>query len=206
MSLYSRYVLPRLINSSCGTKPVRKQREKVVPLAAGRVLEIGVGSGHNFAHYDIAKISAVFGLDPSPELMAMARQQAAHAGIDFEALPVEAGAIPLDTGDVDTVLVTYTLCSIADLSAALVEMRRVLRPAGRLVFCEHGAAPDDDVYRIQKRLTPLWRRLAGGCRLDRDIPAAITDAGFAIDTIEHMYLPGTWRVFGYNSWGSAKPR
>ena len=206
MSLYGRYVLPRMIDFSCATKPIRKQREKVVPSAAGRVLEIGVGSGLNFAHYDGAKITTVFGLDPSPELMAMAHAEAERVGIVFEALPVEAGEIPLENAEVDSVLVTYTLCSITDLNAALAEMRRVLKPAGRLLFCEHGAAPDRNIYRWQKRLTPLWRRIAGGCRLDRDMPAIITEAGFAIDTLDQMYLPGTWRVFGYNSWGSARPR
>jgi len=205
MSLYSRHVVPRMIRRSCGVKPVMKQREKIVPQAHGRVLEIGAGGGFNIAYYDRQKVSEVIGLDTSSSLMKSSSDAAAAAGLSFKPLILDAARIPLDDRDVDTVLVTYTLCSIDRLDDALGEMRRVLKPAGQLLFCEHGAAPDPAVLRWQKRLTPVWRRLAGGCRLDRDLPGAITDAGFAIDTLDHMYLPRTWRIVGYNSWGRAHP-
>ncbi len=203
MSLYSRFILPRMINASCSTKPVMKQREKIVPLAKGRVLEIGVGGGLNFPYLDRDRVDCVFGLDSSAAMMDGAIRNSAKTGIEFKPLVLDAAQIPLDTDDVDTVLVTYTLCSIDALGSALTEMRRVLKPTGRLLFCEHGAAPDRNVKTWQKRLTPLWRRIGGGCRLDRDLPAEIRNAGFRITSLEQMYLPGTARIFGYNSWGVA---
>ncbi|MCP4317384.1 MAG: class I SAM-dependent methyltransferase [Hyphomicrobiales bacterium] len=205
MSLYSRFVLPRLVNASCSTKPVMKQREKIVPLARGRVLEIGVGGGLNFPYLDSAEVDCVFGLDTSAELMEGACAKSEQMDIEFTPLILDAAQIPLDDGDVDTVLVTYTLCSIDALQSALSEMRRVLKPQGQLLFCEHGAAPDRSVNQWQKRLTPIWRRVGGGCRLDRDLPLEIQNAGFRLTSLEQMYLPGTARLVGYNSWGAAIP-
>lgn len=206
MSFYSRHVLPRLIEATCTTKPVRKQREKVVPLCEGRVLEIGVGTGLNFPFYVPDRVSEVFGLDVSVEMMRDATDRAAKAHLPFEPLVLDAATIPLERDAVDTVLVTYSLCSIGALAEALAEMRRVLKPGGRLVFCEHGAAPDPGVRRFQDRLTPLWRRIAGGCHLNREIPAEIGAAGFEITEQSQMYLPGTWRFVGFNTWGTAVPK
>ncbi|MEX3011011.1 class I SAM-dependent methyltransferase [Hoeflea sp. TYP-13] len=205
MSLYSRFVLPRLINASCQAKPIMKQREKIVPLAKGRVLEIGVGGGLNLAYLDSSKVECVFGLDSSAALMEGALQKSGQLDIDFKPLLLDAAQIPLADDEIDTVLVTYTLCSIDALEAALFEMRRVLKPAGQLLFCEHGAAPDRNVNKWQKRLTPVWRRVGGGCRLDRDLPMEIQNAGFRLTSLEQMYLPGTARLVGYNSWGAAIP-
>jgi ubiquinone/menaquinone biosynthesis C-methylase UbiE len=205
MSLYSRHILPRLIKTTCAAKPIMKQREKIVPLAEGKVLEIGVGSGLNFPYFDADKVTRVFGLDTSPQLMRDAEQKSNQAKIEFEPLLLDAAQIPLESGEIDTVLVTYSLCSIDALETALIEMRRVLKPSGKLVFCEHGAAPDNSVYSWQRRLTPIWRRIGGGCRLDRNLPVEIEKAGFRLTSLEQMYLPGTWRVVGYNSWGTAMP-
>ena len=205
MSLYGRYVVPRMIRRSCGVKPIMKQREKIVPQAHGRVLEIGAGGGFNIDYYDRRNVSEVVGLDTSAALMETTREKATAAGLAFKPLVLDAAHIPLEDRDVDTVLVTYTLCSIDRLHDALLEMRRVLKPDGQLLFCEHGAAPDPAVLRWQKRLTPLWRRIGGGCRLDRDLPGAIAAAGFTINRLDHMYLPSTWRIVGYNRWGSAQP-
>jgi len=204
MSLYNRYVLPWVIRKSCASKPIRKQREKVVPLAEGRVLEIGAGGGLNFPHYVKSKVDMVLGLDISAELLDLAEEQAARARVPFESVLLDAASIPLERNEVDTVLVTYSLCSIDDLEPALNEMYRVLKPSGKLIFCEHGVAPDIQVSRMQRALTPLWRRFGGGCRLDRDLPGEIEKAGFQIRWLEQMYLPGTWRVVGWNSWGVAK--
>ncbi len=205
MSFYSRHILPWMIEKSCATKPVMRQREKVVPLAEGRVLEIGAGGGLNLGFYDRDRIDTLLGLDISPELLDSARRRASSAGITFDPLLMDAETIPLDDNEVDCVLVTYSLCSIADVNKALQEMRRVLKPGGRLIFCEHGAAPDARVLKLQRGLTPVWKRLAGNCHLDRDPAGAIARAGFRIDWQDSMYLPGTWKFVGFNTWGVASP-
>jgi ubiquinone/menaquinone biosynthesis C-methylase UbiE len=203
MSLYSRYVLPTLIEKTCSTKPVMKQREKIVPLAEGRVLEVGAGGGLNLQYYDASRVKTVIGLDSSPELLASAEKKAQAIGIPFEPCLVDAANVPLEDNSVDTVLVTYTLCSIPDVQNALLEMRRVLTSAGHLVFCEHGAAPDRRVLRLQKVLTPAWKYLAGNCHLDRNALAEIERAGFVVDWFDEMYLPGTMKLVGFNRWGVA---
>ncbi len=203
MSFYSRRILPTLIKKACGSKPVMKQREKVVPLAEGRVLEIGAGGGLNLGHYDLEKVETLFGLDISPELLASAEGKAAALGLEFKPMLLSAEEIPLEDESMDTVMMTYTLCSIPDMQAALGEMRRVLKASGKLVFCEHGAAPDRGVQRFQRAVTPVWRRFAGNCHLDRDIVGAIESAGFNIGWQEQMYLPGTPRFAGFNRWGAA---
>jgi ubiquinone/menaquinone biosynthesis C-methylase UbiE len=204
MGFYDRYVLPHVLDLACGTKPVRKQRAKVVPKAHGRVLEVGVGSGLNLPYYDKEKVSALIGLDPSPELRRMAERRAKDAALDVQWLSLEAERIPLEDASVDSIVITYTLCTIADAQAALREMRRVLRRDGELFFSEHGRAPDEGVARTQDRITPYWKRFAGGCELNRDIPALLRDAGFAIDNLQTMYVPGTPRFAGYTYWGAAR--
>jgi ubiquinone/menaquinone biosynthesis C-methylase UbiE len=174
-----------------------------VPRAQGDVLEVGVGPGHNLAHYDLARLRSLTALDPSPEMLALAAKRARGLGRDVELVEAGAERIPLPDAAVDTVVLTYTLCSIPEPVGALREMRRVLRFGGKLVFCEHGAAPDERVLRWQHRITPLWRRLAGGCHLDRDIPALLTAGGFAVDEQQSMYLPG-WRPATWNVWGVAR--
>jgi ubiquinone/menaquinone biosynthesis C-methylase UbiE len=204
VSFYERHILPRVLDLSCGMKAIQKQREKVVPKAHGRVLEVGIGSGLNLAHYDRERISALIGLDPSPELRRIAEKRARSAGVEIEWLPLEAERIPLDDASVDSVVVTYTLCTIADVAAALTEMRRVLMPGGALYFSEHGRAPDPRVASLQDRLSPYWQRFAGGCRLNRDVSALIADAGFEFDALDTMYLPRTPRAIGHTFWGSAR--
>jgi ubiquinone/menaquinone biosynthesis C-methylase UbiE len=201
-SWYARHILPYVIDLACGIKPVRRQREKVVPLAQGRVLEIGIGTGLNMAHYDKTRIKTVVGLDPAMQMHRLARKRIERAGLKVELIGLSAEKIPLPDASFDTVLVTYTLCTIPDPVAALKEMRRVLRPGGRLIFCEHGRAPDESVRRWQKRLTPYWKPLAGGCHLDRDVPALLREAGFKSTDMETLYLPGP-RPLTFNYWGTA---
>ncbi len=205
MGWYARYLLPRIIHLTCGTKPVRKQREKVIPLARGRVLEVGIGSGLNLGFYDPEKVTKVWGLDPSPEMRAMAEEAARGVGFEVEMVGLPGEEIPLEDGSVDTVVLTYTLCTIEEPEPALREMARVLRPGGELVFCEHGAAPDAGVRRWQERVNPLWRRLGGGCNLNRAIPELIEAGGFRIVGLETMYIPG-WRPASFNYWGTATAR
>jgi len=199
---YERHVLPWLVDIACSVQPVWRQRQKVVPLAQGRVLEIGIGTGLNLEHYDRARIEKIVGLDPGLEMHPKARRRSRQAGLEVELVGLSAERIPYDDRSFDTVLVTYALCTIADPLAALKEMRRVLKPGGRLVFCEHGLAPDASVRRWQARLTPLWARVAGGCHLDRDIPGLLKAAGFRSVDIEQMYLPGP-RPLTCNYWGTA---
>jgi len=200
---YERHVLPWLVDVACGVRPVRRQRQKVVPLARGRVLEIGIGTGLNLAHYDRSRVEQIVGLDPGLEMHPLARRRIRRAGLEVELVGLSAERIPYDDDSFDTVLVTYALCTIEDPRAALREMRRVLRPGGRLVFCEHGRAPEASVRRWQDRLTPMWARLAGGCHLNRDIPRLLQEAGFHSHDMQQMYLPGP-RALTFNYWGTAE--
>ena len=202
MGLYDRYVLPRVISWACSSKPNRKQREKVVPLAEGEVLEIGVGSGLNFPHYDTSKVRKVWGLEPSEGMRQLARKNLGDSTLEVEMIDLPGEEIPLDANSVDTVLVTYTLCTIPDARAALRGMGRVLRPGGKLLFCEHGLAPDAGVQKWQHRINPTWRRLGGGCNVNRDIPGLLESSGFRVIVDERMYIPGI-KVLSYNYWGTA---
>jgi ubiquinone/menaquinone biosynthesis C-methylase UbiE len=202
MGLYSHYVLPRLLDFAMRDRPIMRQRAKVVPLAHGRVLEIGIGSGLNLSFYDKSKVDKVLGLDPSPELNVWARQRAADAGIDVDWLALSSERIPLPGDSVDSIVITYTMCTIPDVHAALLEMRRVLRPGASMYFSEHGVAPDASVRKWQDRLNPLWGRIAGGCNINRNVPKLLEDAGLHLDEIETMYLPGP-RPLTYNYWGRA---
>ena len=179
-----------------------RQRAKIVPLAAGRVLEIGIGSGLNLPYYATGKVSHLWGLDPSPESWALAASEARKAPFPVEFLAASAESIPLEAASVDAIVMTYTLCSIPDVAPATAEMRRVLRPGGRVLFVEHGLAPDPSVRKWQDRLTPLWKKVGGGCHLNRDIPAILSAAGFRIIALDTMYLPG-WRPAMFNLWGEA---
>lgn len=163
MGIYDRYVLPRLIDFACGMGDVMKQRSLLVPRAHGRVLEIGLGTGLNLGFYDAAKVSAIVGVDPAAQMQALARERAAQIGIPVEMVALELGEIRAEAESFDTIVCTFTLCSIAAPLPALGEMRRVLKRGGELLFCEHGRAPDASVLAWQRRLTPWWKPLAGGC-------------------------------------------
>jgi len=206
MGIYERYIAPPLINCCCGQASIDNQRRKVVPHAEGVVLELGFGSGLNLPHYDRAKVTRLFALEPAPGMLARARRVADRSDMAVEILPEPAEALSLPSQSVDTVVVTYSLCTIPDPRAALEGARRALRPGGRLLFCEHGKAPDERVRRTQARLEPLWRVVGAGCHLTRDIPAIVTDGGFQIETLESIYLPGEPRWAGYNYWGAAQAR
>jgi len=203
MSFYEDNVLPRLIALACGAKPARKQREKVVPRAVGDVLEIGFGNGANLPHYDADKVRRIWGLEPSAGMRRLAAANIEASGLDIELIDLPGEEIPLDNNTVDTVVITYTLCSIPDVAAALEGVRRVLKPGGALLYCEHGKAPDSGVRKWQKRLNPGWKRIAGGCNIDRDIPGLLHDAGFEIEEDNRMYIPGI-RLLSYNYWGIAR--
>ncbi|MDC1100507.1 class I SAM-dependent methyltransferase [Gammaproteobacteria bacterium] len=204
MSLYDKYILPKVLNCTCGSKPISYQRKKVVPLAKGKILDIGIGSGLNIPFYDLSKIDKIYGLDPSSELIKIAKKMAVKKNISIEFLLCGAEDIPLPNNSIDTVLITYSMCTIPEVLKANYEMLRVLKPDGRLIFCEHGLAPDKSVAKWQKRINPVWGKIAGGCNLDRDIPNLISSSGFKILSIEEMYLPSTPKFAGYNYWGIAQ--
>ncbi len=200
MNFYEKYIVPWITNCVCRHKVLTEQRKKIVPLAKGHVLEIGFGSGLNLGFYNPAEVQHVWGLDPSAALWQMAET----AGVQFEVefLQASAESIPLARASADTIVVTYTLCSVPDIIKALKDMRRVLRPGGELLFCEHGAAPDAKVRKWQDRLNPIWSKLAGGCNLNRSIPALLEQGGFKIQTVDTMFLP-VWKPAAFNYWGTA---
>ncbi len=205
---YDRYILPRLLDLACGVKPIRRQRQKVVPLATGDVLEIGIGTALNAPFYEKARVRRVVGVDPGLQMHPLALRRIRQAHLNVELVGLSAERLPLPDQSFDSVVCTYTLCSIPDPAAALAEIRRVLRPGGKLLFSEHGVAPDESVRRWQRRLQPLWGPLAGGCSLSLDLPAVLQAAGFVAHT-QSRYLPGP-RFVSYHYWGeatvSAQPR
>ena len=204
MGFYEKHVLPRFIGAACGTKPILKQREKVVPQAEGRVLEVGMGTGHNLSYYDPAKVDMVFGLEPAPDMVKQAKPLAEKAPFDVEFIDLPGEEIPLEDNSVDTVLLTYTLCTIPGTLKAMENMRRVLKPGGKLIFSEHGKAPDAAVEKWQNRLNGVWGKIAGGCNINRDIPTLIEEGGFNITDLEQMYVPSTPKILGYTYWGAAE--
>ena len=189
MNLYDRWVLPPILDLVMRQTQLEKYRREVVGAATGRVLEVGVGSGLNFPFYG-KQVEIVFGIDPSHRLLAIARRRADAAGVRAELLQGSATAIPLADSTIDTVVMTWTLCSIADPVAALREMRRVLKPAGKLFFVEHGLSPEPGIERWQHKLTPIWCHVAGGCHLDRKMDDLIRSAGFDMIELRTEYASG----------------
>ena len=204
MGLYDKYILPKFLNCACGSKPINYQRQKVVPLAKGKVLDIGIGSGLNIPFYNSDKIDKVIGIDPSHELIELAKELANDSKASIDLVIGSAESIPYPDNFFDTVLVTYTMCTIYNVAIANKEMWRVLKDDGRLIFCEHGLAPDKKISKWQNRIDPFWGKIAGGCHLNRDIQKLITDAGFSFESLDKMYLPSTPKFAGYNYWGVSK--
>jgi ubiquinone/menaquinone biosynthesis C-methylase UbiE len=204
MGFYQEQVVPLLINLTMRRRDLAAYRSRVVPSADGRVLEIGIGSGLNLPFYS-RNVKDLIGLDPSPKLLSMVRQNLPPDTLSPELIEGSAEAIPLENRSIDTVVTTWTLCSIPDAALAVREMRRVLRPTGRLVFIEHGRAAEPNVRWWQDRLTPAWKRLGGGCHLNRPIQKLIEDGGFQFDRLETGYMRGPKPLtFMYE--GSARPR
>ncbi len=205
-SLYDRMLLSPLTDIVCGLPPITKLRRRIVPLAEGVVLEPGMGSGLNLQHYDPGKVRQVIGIDPNDRLLALARRRAAQGTVPVETLAQSAEALPLEDECVDTVVLTYTGCSIPDIRRALVELHRVLKPGGRLLLCEHGQAEEPRVRRLQDLLTPTWRQLAGGCHLNRNLPSLLAEAGFAEECIERFYALPRPKVLAWHFLGSMRKR
>ena len=205
MSFYEKRILPKLVHFACGLKPMGKQREKVVPHAKGQVLEVGIGSGLNLPYYNKDAVTSLVGIDPSKETWEIREDQTNDHGFNFQYIQTGAEDIPLENQSIDTIVMTYTLCTIPEAVIALEELRRVLKPNGQLLFCEHGKAPDAAVLKWQNRVNPLWRRIGGGCHLNKDIPQLLKGNGFNITDLQTMYLPG-WKPASFNYWGVAKKK
>ena len=205
MGFYAQYVLPRLIDLSMRNKDAARLRADWIPHARGEVLEIGIGSGLNLPFYS-REVRRVYGVDPSVELQRMARKRVAAGRLPVEFLSQSAEEpLPLPDASVDTVVVTWTMCSIPYVEQALQQMKRVLRPGGRLIFLEHGRSPDPRVVAWQDRLTPLWKTFTGGCHLNRKVDELIAAAGFHITQLKTCYMPGP-RPMTYTYQGFAQPR
>ena len=202
MSLYSRFVLPRLIDLAMRQERVRERRERLVPKAHGAVLEVGIGSGLNLPYYDASRVRRLCAVDPSAELLAMARRSARRLGAEVELVQQSAERLPFGDASFDSALITWTLCSIPDPAVALREIRRVLKSGGELFFIEHGLSHEAGVAAWQRRLTPLWRPIAGGCHLDRRMDALIR-AAFPHVEVQTFYLEGP-RFLTYVYEGSAR--
>ena len=200
---YETKVVPKLLTILCNTKPNHYQRQKIVPLATGDVVEIGVGPGLNLQYYNTTNVNKVIGIDPSDELNKIAKKNANKVNLDIEFNLSSAESIDLPTSSVDSVVCTFSLCSIPDPKKALNEIYRILKPGGKYFFCEHGISPDFFTKVFQNVTNIFYPKLSGGCHANRDIPKLITDSGLKIDEKDTMYLPGSVKFLGFNYWGVA---
>ncbi|MEL7489262.1 MAG: class I SAM-dependent methyltransferase [Pseudomonadota bacterium] len=204
MGFYGDHIEPALVSFACGQKLFQRERAVIVPEAEGRVLEVGFGSGHNMPFYDRSKVTRLFALEPSAAMRRRAAGKIEDLPFEFEWLDLPGEEIPLDDKSVDTVLVTFTLCTIPDVQKALIGMNRVLKPGGKLVFLEHGRAPDESVRRWQNRLNGVWGKLGGGCHLNRDPSKLVEEAHFKLDHVSSKYLRGAPRFAGFVTAGVAQ--
>jgi ubiquinone/menaquinone biosynthesis C-methylase UbiE len=203
MSFYSDHVYPRLVAMLGNPKPIREVRQKILPMAQGRILEVGVGTGVNFIHYDPARVTKVYALEPNPGMVRLAERERRRTELDVEFLGLPGERIPLEDATVDTVVSTFTFCTIPDVMEAIRGIRRVLRPEGKLIFFEHGRSPDSSVRQWQERWEPIFRLVFQGCHLTRDIPVLLTQGGLRIDQIETAYLAPCPKYATHCWWGTA---
>ena len=201
---FDHYISPWLIHGACSMPPISEQRQKTVPLASGIVVELGMGTGLNMPYYDASKVTKLIGVDPGVSLMKKAEAMAKTMLFDVDLHIDSAQAMPLDDQCADTVVVTYSFCTIPDHVAAVREARRVLKPAGKLLFSEHGASDKAGTLRWQNRFNPVWKRIAGGCNLNRDVEQLLLGEGFVIEEIEKKRMSGVPGVLGFNYRGIAK--
>jgi ubiquinone/menaquinone biosynthesis C-methylase UbiE len=204
LNWWERHIVPKLIGCACSQPQIMKARSRIVGQSSGDVLELGCGGGINTAFLNPAQIKSYSGLDPSPGLLDATNKAVQKFGVQAEIRAGIGEAMPFEDARFDTVLVTFTLCSVQDQAQVLAEMRRVLRPGGKILFLEHGRAPDPDVQKWQRRIEPIWKRIGGGCHLTRSIEKAYVEAGFKIMQCEKSYMPKTPRPFGWIEWGEAR--
>jgi len=199
---WDRRIVPHIVRLGCGCQKLAELRAPVVGQAQGRVLELGMGAGANLGHYDPRRVASVTGVEPSPELRAMARAANLPGNPPLELIDARGEALPFDDASFDTIVCTFTLCTVGDEAETLREARRVLRPGGKLLFCEHGLAPDAGVQTWQRRLDPAWGKVFGGCHLSRPVRESIAQV-FRIEQWQGGYQPGTPRIAGWMETGAA---
>jgi len=204
--LYENHILPSLVHHVCAHEKFASVRDRIVPRAKGVVVELGLGSGLNLPFYDASRVKTVIGVDPSAALAEKAAARVSRAPFEVELLARSAEDLPLEDNSADTVLTTFTLCTIPDLARAFAEARRVLKPGGQLLFCEHGIADDARIAKWQNRINPFWKPFSGGCHLNRDIPVLIRDSGFEITDMETGLMDGAPGIGGFLYRGAAKVR
>ena len=198
---YDDHIVPRIIKCGCANSAVAERRAQVVPLASGRVFEIGCGGGLNQPFYDRTKVTGFAGIDPSGKLLEYARDQAAIKGWDADIREGIGEAIPFEDESFDTVVATYTLCSVQDETQVLRELRRILKPGGNFLFLEHGLSPDHGVSAWQRRIEPTWKVLMGGCHLTRPVKDSVAKAGFVVTPIDQGYMPRMPKFASWMEWG-----
>ena len=202
MSLYENYFLPRLLDFCCGMEGFQNKRSQIVPMAHGRVLEIGIGSGLNFDHYNFDKIDEIVGVDPAVSSIGIARSRASQYNSKVSFIESSAESIALESSSFDCVVVGYSLCTIPEPLKALAEARRLMKPTGSLLFMEHGLAPEQNIQKWQHRLTPGWKKIAGGCNLNRDIADLISASGFQFKSLKKKYIKGP-KILSFQYYGEA---
>jgi SAM-dependent methyltransferase len=205
VSFYRNRVYPHIVTALGNPKPIQNIRQQIIPLAQGTVLEVGVGPGVNFAYYDPTKVSKIYALEPNPGMVVRAENQRHQTKLDIEFLDLPGEQIPLPDGSVDTVVSTFTLCTIPGVADAIRGIGRVLRPGGRFLFFEHGLSPDIRVRRWQERTEPFFQWAFEGCHVTRDIPALIEEGGFRVERMEKGYLARFPKSGSYCFWGAARP-
>ncbi|MBF0289552.1 MAG: class I SAM-dependent methyltransferase [SAR324 cluster bacterium] len=203
MSLYEGKIFPYLVNRVCSSEQVMSLKAKVIPLATGKVLEIGMGTGANLSLYNKNRVEFIWGLEPSAGMRKQACSNVEKSAVEVKWLDLPGEKIPLENESVDTIVLTFTLCSIPDWKLALQQMHRVLKPEGKLLFCEHGRAPEVNVQKWQDRLNPFWKKIGGGCHLNRPIESCLKETGFQFDDLQKMYMASAPRIVGYMYYGQA---
>jgi len=201
--IYDKYVLPKILSFACNSKPINYQRKKIIPSATGFVVELGVGAGANFRYYKPEKILKVIAIDPSSELNILAREEAKKYNIEIQILNQSAENIPFEDNSIDTVVSTYTLCSIPNPDQTMREVYRVLKPNGVFLFSEHGRSPDRFTVFIQDQVEFFYPFISGGCHCNRDIKKIISNSNLEFQSLDTTYLPGTQKFLGFNYWGTA---
>ncbi len=201
---YDTRILPAVLKFACSQGQIMKHRSHVVPLASGAVFELGCGGGINQSMYTPGRLTSYAGIDPHSGLLDDTREHAAKLGVDVDIREGVGENIPFSSGSFDSVVCTYTLCSVQDPGRVISEMRRILRPGGKLLFLEHGRAPDAGVARWQQRIEPMWKRLCGGCHLTRPIGSTLRGAGFEVEPLGQGYMRKVPRFAGWNEWGIAR--
>ena len=202
MSLYETYFLPKLLDFCCGMEGFQNKRSQIVPMAHGRILEIGIGSGLNFDHYNFDRVEEIIGVDPAVSSVAMARSRSSKYNSKISFIESSAESIDLESSSFDCVVIGYSLCTIPDPLKALAEARRLMKPEGSLFFMEHGLAPEKNIQKWQHRLTPGWKKIGGGCNLNRDIENLISTSGFQFKSLSKKYIKGP-KIAAFQYYGEA---